>query len=299
MFVGILLVLVSFSHRYSLQVNLFELVGAFAHFGAVFYFLLTLVSVYFRNWLLSAFALVASLHAAVLVYPAFEQTPLTDKKTNLTVVQANLWPLNATPADAIVALKEADADVISFQESNTAWKESIEKHIKPNYPFVVEESHNNCCYGIALYSKYPIVDFEVVDIESVPSVFAEIVLEKRIINVCSFHALAPVAPNETSERNMQLEILYEKLSQIEGASVVMGDFNIVTWDPTFTKFVESSDHKRLGCGLQPTFPMDFNTPMIPIDHILYSDELTPTNCGTIDIPGSDHLGVVASFSITE
>lgn len=55
----------------------------------------------------------------------------------------------------------------------------------------------------------------------------------------------------------------------------------------------------VGAGFVPTWPSNRAfPPLLPIDHVLVNDQLTATALRTVEMPGSDHLGLVATLAGT-
>ncbi|RYZ25911.1 MAG: endonuclease/exonuclease/phosphatase family protein, partial [Propionibacteriaceae bacterium] len=55
----------------------------------------------------------------------------------------------------------------------------------------------------------------------------------------------------------------------------------------------------VGAGWVPTYPADRAfPPLLPIDHVLVNDRLTATGLRTVRLPGSDHLGLLATLAGT-
>lgn len=55
----------------------------------------------------------------------------------------------------------------------------------------------------------------------------------------------------------------------------------------------------VGAGWLPTYPANRPfPPLLPIDHVLVDDQLTATSLRTVRMPGSDHLGLLATIAGT-
>jgi len=83
-------------------------------------------------------------------------------------------------------------------------------------------------------------------------------------------------------------------------TVVAGDFNAVDSHPGMRRFrrlgFRDSD-ELVGAGWQPTYPAQGRIPpLIGIDHILLSPDLTATASRTVRVRGTDHRGVVATVA---
>jgi endonuclease/exonuclease/phosphatase (EEP) superfamily protein YafD len=84
-------------------------------------------------------------------------------------------------------------------------------------------------------------------------------------------------------------------------TIVAGDFNAVDSHPSLRRFradgFRDSD-ELVGAGWQPTYPAQGPIPpLIAIDHILVSPDLTATSFGTVQLSGTDHRGVTATVAL--
>jgi endonuclease/exonuclease/phosphatase (EEP) superfamily protein YafD len=295
-FVGVVLFLVSLSHWFPLDLNLLELFSAFAHFTLALSVVIAVVLAFHRYWIAFSFSVLAIVLCASLVLPHFAEFN-SDKTSDFTIGQFNVFHGNPSPKQAILELSNVEVDVFTIQELNSDWTSSVDSLIKKKYPFHLEKPWESCCYGIGLYSKFPILNGEAFELGNTPAIRASININGQVITVISFHTKPPAFPNETNIRNAQMRTIAEMSNSVEGPLVVIGDFNIVPWDAAFDAFLKQGNLKAVRNGFQATYPMHFGIPLIPIDHITYSASLEPTSCETLTIPGSDHKGMVASFKL--
>jgi endonuclease/exonuclease/phosphatase (EEP) superfamily protein YafD len=295
-FFGMVLFLISLSHWFPLDLNLLELFSAFPHFTLALSVIVAVALALLRYWIPFSFSVLAIVLSAALVLPHFAEFN-SNQASGFTIGQFNVYHGNPSPEQAILELSNAEVDVFTIQELNSVWIPSIDSLIKKKYPFHIEKPWGNCCYGIGLYSKFPILAGEVFNLWETPAIRASININGQVITVISFHTKPPAFPNETNIRNAQMRTIAEMSNSVEGPRVVIGDFNIVPWDAAFDSFLKQGKFKAVRNGFQATYPMDFGIPLIPIDHITYSDGLEPTSCETLTMTGSDHKGIVASFKL--
>lgn len=84
--------------------------------------------------------------------------------------------------------------------------------------------------------------------------------------------------------------------------VVAGDLNAIDDHAPLVRL--RADGMRsatdlVGAGWVPTYPADRSfPPVFPIDHVLVNDQLTVTALRTVRLPGTDHLGLVATVAGT-
>ena len=114
------------------------------------------------------------------------------------------------------------------------------------------------------------------------------------VRLAAVHPAPPLRGRSTWAADHRL--LREALAQVDGPLIVSGDFNAVPshWPMRRLRadgFRTSAD--LAGAGWQPTWPAGRRRlpPVVAIDHVLLSPELTATAAGRVRLPGSDHLGV--------
>ena len=298
LFLGAGLVLLSISHWFSIGINVLELLGAFAHFTLLLSIVIAVVSLVFRLRILLIAGIVSTAINGALIIPHFLPADYSGE-TELTVGQFNLWHHNPTPELAINSIAESTPDIFTIQEFNEEWSTIADSVFEDSHPYVVAAPMEDCCYGIGLFSKYPLVSYNVLEIGRTPFIIAQISIRSRTITVVSLHTRPPAFPNETEERNLQLQGVASIVAAETTDCIVLGDFNVVPWDQEFKAVLEPGKLRAARNGFQATYPMDLGFPLIPIDYITYSEGLTPTTCETVKLAGSDHKGLVAGFTFAD
>lgn len=105
------------------------------------------------------------------------------------------------------------------------------------------------------------------------------------------HAMTPVSRAGMKTRNALLEAAGQAATESE-SFILMGDFNLTPWTPTFRKL----PGKRAGePRFSRTWPVAFGPFGIPIDHIMFSDDLELVETRVLEPIGSDHYPVLARF----
>ena len=113
-------------------------------------------------------------------------------------------------------------------------------------------------------------------------------------------------PNDIGPWREEIHSLTATLADIKAqangrAVIVAGDFN-ATYDMVpFRNLLTNgfaNAAEQSGAGITRTFPADQKLPpLIGIDHIL-TYNATATDVQTVRVPGSDHLGLLATISLT-
>jgi len=238
--------------------------------------------------------------------------PITQSSENtFTVLSLNVAQFGNDSARAETVIQElnrANADVICLQEFGLYHKwpdtESVgayfaKKLSRPHYYF---DPHVGNIFGVAIFSRFPIVQSELLFEESPATnqgVVFSLLREQdtiRVSNVqlASFeftndvHLLEHAAIKE-DERRYQLSQL--KAKSIGPRSVIVGDFNASPFHPELLSLC--ADMTRAGSVLSPTFPKL----AIVIDHQFYSEDIGLESVELLrDFP-SDHRAVLGHYSL--
>ncbi|MFT4525180.1 MAG: endonuclease/exonuclease/phosphatase (EEP) superfamily protein YafD [Granulosicoccus sp.] len=212
---------------------------------------------------------------------------------DLTIGHYNLWHHNEDPSAAIQAISDQNADIIGIQELNSAWLDEL-SILDKTHPYSFTVPHDTCCYGIGLYSKYPITIQDQIDLEKTPALEVEVEVNGRSVKLLYLHARPPAFPDQSQSRNKQLEAMGERAKKAKSNWILFGDFNIVPWSIDYQNMVKESGGEDSRKGFQATFPADYIS-LIPIDHVVHSMDMECTGFQSYKLEGSDHKGIVAGF----
>ena len=254
--------------------------------------LLAFVSLWRRRMVLGAGALVGSVLAAGQLRAPVREAAVGFHGQGVTIAHLNLLQPNRDKAEAIRAARAQGADVLAFQEVDTAWAVHLERELAGSHPHRLVVPRTDC-YGIALYSRLPLEDLRAVDLAGSPAITATLPLEKGALRLWSVHARSPGGVDDMRVRNRQLQLLGEHLGRDGPRTVVMGDLNTVSWDDALWALCARTGLHVQGDALAATFPALMGAALIPIDHVLVGRELMASK-HTFTIPGSDHLGILST-----
>lgn len=295
---GAALILLAVSHWFPLGIHVLELLCAFAHLTILVAVVVAGLSIIFRFRVLLVSGIIAAAISSALVLPHFLPSDYSGE-ADFSVGHYNLWHHNPTAELAFQSIETNTPDVFTFQEMNASWAEFTDSVFAQTHPYTVEVPMEACCYGIGLFSKFPIVSYKVLDLEDTPVILAQLLVQNRTVTIISLHTRPPAFPDETERRNKQLETVASIAAAETTDCIVLGDFNVVPWDDVLKEFLKSGNLEVVRDGFQATYPMDLGFPLIPIDHITCSGKLTSTWCETVKFIGSDHKGIVAGFAFAD
>ncbi len=257
-----------------------------------------------RRWLLVILAVLLSA-AAVVVYLPRYQTPAPPGRqaVDVRMLTTNLGMGQVDPR-AFAALASERADIVAVQEMtpqaaaglSTAGMDRV-------FPYRVV-APAELASGIGVWSRYPIVNSGRIDGFSLPMVGTRIRITGVAVDatVLSVHLAAPW-PQDISHWRGDIARLPDTLSEIgrtagAGAVIVAGDFNATADMAPFRALLAGGyDNAVAGGGLLRTYPQNRVVPaLLGIDHIL-TKNADATSVATVDVAGTDHLGLVATVSV--
>ena len=167
------------------------------------------------------------------------------------------------------------------------------------YPHRVEDARDGF-FGSAIYSRLPVDDEVLLDIDGFPAVQAGVRTPGGTVTVTAVHTLQPLAGLDVLRR--QLATLGRLADDVEGPHVLAVDFNATRQHRPLRDLLDHGlrdAHMDRGRGLARTSPADRPfQPFALLDHVLVSDGLVVRAAGEAVIPGSDHRAVTATIALS-
>lgn len=217
--------------------------------------------------------------------PLSTQAPLDPMR----VVSANVFDGNHTPVDAARALARSDADVLVAVETGDNFAELL-ADLDRERPFEVLGP------DIVVRSRYPM---QVLPLpSSLPEQRAIRVLVERpagSVILYAVHALNP-AYESTFERQLDYVTRLSRAAKQETDPVVIaGDFNMSDRQLGYRRMTSVfRDAGRAGWA-QNTYDFSFwRALFLRIDYVFVERSWCTEDSGRVDVPGSDHEGVVTT-----
>ena len=278
----------------------------FSHFRMQYFVvsvLLTLVFAFlkWRNYILLGLATVA--FNAWFIVPWYLPTEAPDPSdADVRLLHANVLATNTDTERLLALVEDVDPDLLVLQEFTSDWLAALEP-LASSYPYRVVEPRENDSFGIALYSKYPLDATTVIG--SFPLGYPDIVATALVggerLNIISTHPMQPLGTTNYGNRNLQLDSVADLARRSPRPIIVVGDLNITMWAHHYQRFEEVSglSNARRGFGIAPTWPVWLYPGIIPIDHVLVSEDVVVTDFDTGPNIGSDHLPIIVRFTFAE
>ena len=243
--------------------------------------------------------------AAVVVYLPRYQAPGTPEgqDVDVRVLTTNLAMGEADPR-AFAALASERADIVAVQEMTpqaAAGLSGAGMDVAFPYRVIVPAQ---VASGIGVWSRYPIVNSGRIDGYSLPMIGTRVRIPGVAVDatVLSVHLAAPW-PQDISHWRGDIARLPDTLSEIgrtagAGAVIVAGDYNATADMAPFRALLTGGYANAVaGGGLLRTYPQNrVVPPLLGIDHIL-TRNADAVSVATVDVAGTDHLGLVATVSV--
>ncbi|MCP4408359.1 MAG: endonuclease/exonuclease/phosphatase family protein [Gammaproteobacteria bacterium] len=284
--------------------------GAFRYFELTSHFRvqylalsLLVVAVFFvlRSKLWIVLALLATSinsYEIVPIYWPHNDPRILASGTEFTLLLANVQRSNTEYSRLIEVVNVHRPDLLAVIEPDTAWIQAL-NILTPPYPHqkIVARDDN---FGIALYSRIPFDDVEVIDLgDTVPSIAAKILLDKKEVTILATHPLPPPAKQNYHRRNSQLSAIATYIDALPGSKIIIGDLNVTLWSTYFSKLLHDTGllNTRQGYGTLATWPTYLPLMMIPLDHCLVSPDIMTKDITALSNIGSDHLPLLVKLEI--
>lgn len=223
------------------------------------------------------------------------------------------------------AIADNRPDVVLLIEVDRRWLAELDPLVK-DYPHVIEEPRNDN-FGIALWSRWPLENPEVIELSGrIPAIRCRVAVPGGALEVLGAHPVPPSGRRGSEERNAQLAELAERAKERDLPLVLIGDLNTTHWNHYFRRLQREAglNNSAKGFGVQASWPASWGQKLssrrngdeprsrqaggwtigsglfrIPIDHCLVSTELFVNDRRLGPYTGSDHLPLVVDVGFAE
>ena len=245
------------------------------------------------------------------VGPAENDLQLTDAKREdanaVKIIISNVLQENDDYERWRRVVKPEDADLIVCAETTEPWVREIGRLLDDSHPHRHAKPQDNY-YGMAVWSRFPLDDFEVQHLvqDDIPSFHACLKLrDGQGVHIHCLHPRPP-APQEgdsSAPRDAELIVMANRIKEAreQGRTphVVLGDLNDVAWSRTTDLFLKISGmlDPRRGRGLYNSFHAHHWWFRVPLDHIFVGPEFRLIEMRRLDDVGSDHFPMCITLSL--
>jgi endonuclease/exonuclease/phosphatase (EEP) superfamily protein YafD len=254
------------------------------------------------SWFLALAATAMAIALVVMSGPlrrSPDQRPPSDAPRVLRVFHGNLLYYNGRAADLARVVAGLNADVLAFTEYTPTHAGGL--YVSPlgaEYPHRIEHPESTAG-GSALWSRHPLTE-----VAAPPAFYQSTAAVVDVQGGVTVYVVHPPNPLEHIRAwRDEMYGLARSLTVDGPPSIIIGDFNATYWHPPFRRLLEAGwrdAHVLAGRGFSSSWPDDkrWVPPFLRLDHALVSDALAVTEAVDVDLPGSDHRGLVVSVIVT-
>lgn len=236
--------------------------------------------------------------------------------TTITVMTHNVEAVNSNYERVAKVILEADPDIVALQELTIDIAEGLNPLLSNRYPYQALLPRINYS-GVGVYSRFPI---EVVETFTAGHMAQHLVLNVygQKIHLFNYHLLPPrirfterlsflpypIRDFDTKAQTNEVKAITERVDRAGGPIIVAGDFNMTDQSRQYGQITQNlaDTYREIGWGLGHTFPANkrfvpFVLPLIRIDYIFHSQEITGLDIKVGNNSGSDHFPVIARLGL--
>ena len=221
------------------------------------------------------------------------KSPEQTMEPKLQVALFNTSALDSNFESSLNTLLEKDPDVISVQELTPEWVNTLDTFFCKKYPNSKKLIRIDP-YGMAIYSKYPILQLDTFYHENIPNLKAKLKLdETHEVALFSSYSLPPINTNSVKAIESHLLGIAEEMKKTLIPNIFLGSLNMVPWSNEIQKlrYVSNMNDSRRSSSAIGLLE-------IPYDHIFYSeDQLEMLVFENINSYENTHLGIFGKYQL--
>ncbi|MFW0796626.1 endonuclease/exonuclease/phosphatase family protein [Gordonia sp. CPCC 205515] len=260
-----------------------------------------------RAWWAAVVAMVVLIVGLSTQAPLYRGVDEVVKTSDITVMQANIFLGHADAASLVEQVRDRKVDILTVIELTPEAVGRLESAgLTRELPFAFTRPRDGGG-GAGIFSRLPLADGALLPDFKLSNLRA--VVDLPTAGRQAIYALHPVPPYPMPAWHWDTELgrLRSILSAERLPLIVGADFNS-TYDhrqfrqllagstvPDSPQLTDAAEH--LGSGIVATYPANRPYPsLLALDRILTRGGPVPTSFERVDLPGSDHHGVVATIA---
>jgi endonuclease/exonuclease/phosphatase (EEP) superfamily protein YafD len=222
----------------------------------------------------------------------------------VVVLTANLRLGGADPAAIVAAVRTHHVEVLMLEEVTTEEAGALQRAgLDATLPYS-SVSPGRQASGTGLFSRYPISQADIRDDFGFAFITARVAIPgvARPPTIAALHLFGPYPRIQTAQWQRDIRHLPSVLDSFasDAPVIVGGDFNATRDVAQFRHLLQggyADAADQAGAGFTATYPANrFFPPVLAIDHVLTRDAVAH-KVDTIDLPGSDHRGLLVTVRL--
>jgi endonuclease/exonuclease/phosphatase (EEP) superfamily protein YafD len=236
-------------------------------------------------------AVFATLIHGLWLAPDLCASARTSDGDHVRVLVLNVHTEASSFAEVRALIDDLHPDVIGLVEMDERWIAGVAPAVASYRGRLERPRPDN--FGVALYTREPLVG----SIEELggllPSAVAEVTVGTARFNAILIHPFPPMSAAALAAQRDELDAVADRARALPGPVIVLGDFNATPWSRPFRRLLDRSGlcDSRAGFGIQSSFPAAVAWLRIPIDHLLATCSIGIADRHVERDVGSDHLPV--------
>jgi len=203
---------------------------------------------------------------------------------------------------AVTLVREANADIVAFQEFNDLAAAKFATEFAESYPYQSLHPEGLTVIGMGIISRFPLTaDDYWRRPDSLGSQRVQFDLDGATITLYNVHPPVPRMAGGFSmlRRSEEIADLLQRAGQESGMTLLVGDYNMGDQSDDYQHITAQyqDSYREVGWGLGMTYPhLDFLSrvmtllpPLVRLDYVFHTDEITAIEARTWPVTGgSDH-----------
>jgi endonuclease/exonuclease/phosphatase (EEP) superfamily protein YafD len=223
--------------------------------------------------------------------------PVPRTGDRLRLLVANVFVDNHRFRELARLIERERPDVVGLVECSQDWLDGLQQ-VRAEFPYRVEAPDG--ARGLALWFRRPPLAAdrpERLRPDAWPILHARVSLADRPLDLWLVHPHSPIHRKAMRSGNPELAAIGERVGQVDGRRVVVGDMNTTDGSANFTALLRRTGLRdsRLGFGRQGSFPTFFPY-RIALDHALVSPEIAVVDRRLGPDIGSDHFPLIVELA---
>ncbi len=258
-----------------------------------------------RRWWAAGAAAILTGVVVFVELPLFLGDQVPPNSVPVRVLTANLREGKAN-SRALVAIARTRADILIFEELTPGLVTAlVHDGLTADFPYRVTDAQPGAG-GVGIWSRYPVTGSSLIAGYELGVLSADIRAPGTADDLAVLAAhLAGPWPQPIDDWRDEIARLPATMGEIaakvgNGAVIIGGDFNATFDMAPFRRLLRNGFRdaaEQSGSGFTPSFSAEsWTPPLIGIDHILTYNSAAGS-VETVRIPGSDHLGLIATVYV--
>jgi endonuclease/exonuclease/phosphatase family metal-dependent hydrolase len=212
-------------------------------------------------------------------------------------VFSNVYDDNPRLGDALAVLAAQHADVLVLAEAGRVHDADLDRvGLREQLPN--EATVQRAISDVVIRSRLPMAMSPRYERRGQPDVRLQVGGEYvRLIGV---HTRSAIDGGTAAKWKDEMYTLRAQLGGDDLPLVAIGDFNATRWHAPYRQLADElrDVHDVLGHAFSNSWPNDRSyPPLIRLDHALVRGRLLPVSVHDLDVPGSDHKGLVVELAL--